>query len=108
MSGKSRTAKVAPWETLTRVLEWYASVNGGNFAPKTASFQARRELRALLAVVRVAKRERIAVLEVARYGRTCHQGEIDGDWIGRMLEDSDERMACALLRLERSRGGRKP
>jgi hypothetical protein len=101
-------ARVAPWETLTRVLEWYATANGGNFAPKTASFQARRELRAMTNALKVATRERRAVLEVARYGRTCHQGEIDGDWIGRMLEDSDERMACALLRLERlSRGGKR-
>jgi hypothetical protein len=69
---------------------------------------AAAELRAMTNALRVAARERRAVLEVARYGRTCHQGEIDGDWIGRMLEDSDERLACALLRLERlSRGGRK-
>lgn len=65
----------------------------------------RAELRALLAVARAAIRERDSVLEVARYGRNTHQDELDGNWIGRMLEDSDERLACALLRL--SRAGRK-
>jgi len=71
---------------------------------------ATRELRLLLSVVRAAERELLAVLEVAREARNTHQGELDGNRLGRLLEDSSVRIARALSRLRSSsaRAGRKP
>lgn len=67
----------------------------------------KREYSALLAVARAAERESLAVRAVAREARNTHPGELDGDRIGRLLEDSDARMARALSRLRAAgkRGG---
>ena len=87
--------KIAP--TLREVIGVEARISWNR---QTAE-QANAELKALLAVIRCARRERESILEIAKYARECHPGEADGDYVGRMLEDSDERMACALLRLDR-------
>ena len=96
-------SKIAP------TLQWWFQAKPAGPTPLAKEVEAcRAELRALLAVARAAKRERRAVLEVARYGRNTHQGELDGDWIGRMLENSDERLACALHRLDKVSGRKAP
>lgn len=64
--------------------------------------RARRELRALLAAVGTLKSERAEVLRLASIARGTHQGELDGNFMGRMLEDSSDRIGKALARLERA------
>jgi hypothetical protein len=59
----------------------------------------KKELRALLAVARAVTRESEEFVSLARVARGAAPGELDGDMVGRRLEDIADRLGQKTARL---------